>query len=184
MSGTMILFKQNSKFFVWNCLELFCWCYFIYILRLPFTLISRQNLICVENLRHSWKSGCGMLLKEKDRQNSKRALVSQRHSICRRMSYIRMPTFLVPRSCDAAILLLLLACLLISFSFLFLYISLLRVRIIFSFHFILLLCSLHFVLLVLTILINFDFMGRYVDVWKWMCAKIHSRNTYIKYESK
>lgn len=116
MSGTMILFKQNSKFFVWNCLELFCWCYFIYILRLPFSLISRQNLICVENLRHSWKSGCGMLLKEKDRQNSKRALVSQRHSICRRMSYIRMPTFLVPRNCDAAILLLL-ACLLAHFFF-------------------------------------------------------------------
>lgn len=145
MSGTMILFKQNSKFFVWNCLELFCWCYFIYILRLPFSLISRQNLICVENLRHSWKSGCGMLLKEKDRQNSKRALVSQRHSICRRMSYIRMPTFLVPRSCDAAILLLLACLLACSFLFLsFFYISHCFVFVLY-FLFILFSCSVHFI---------------------------------------
>lgn len=37
-----------------------------------------------------------------------------------------------------------------------------------------------FIRLASNILLNFDFMRRYADVWKWMCAEL-SRNTYIKH---
>lgn len=87
-------------------------------------------------------SALGMLLQT--RCKFKRAMMSQRHSICRRMSYIRCLNFWVE----------------ISFS--------------------LPLFTLCLILAIFTrydsycvILIDIDFIRRYVDVSKWMCAELN-----------